>query len=431
MPLRPTRQDLDRLACRKQPVGFVAGQPRNAGVEAAGKAALAGRHDQKVHLVAAGAAEQRRRVRAALIGGAERASTRVHALGIGPRGDRGVLRPAQLRRRHQLHRLGDLLGRFDRGDPVLEVFKRGHAASGSLGSGASIRLNVAANASTAALSRPRSSSLSAFCVAMSLSTSACLPRSADEQAALELADPVDRQLVEIAVHAGKDHRHFFRRRQRRELRLLQQFGEARAAVEQALRRRIEIRAELRERRHLAILASSPLIGPATCFIALIWALPTHARHRDADVHRRADALEEEVGLEEDLAVGDRNHVGRDIGRHVVGLRLDDGERGERAEPVVFVELGGALEQARVEIEHVARIGFAARRPAQQQRHLAIGHGLLGQIVVADQGVHAVVAEIFADGAAGEGREELHRRRRPRRSRRRRSSIRARRCLRAP
>ena len=72
---------------------------------------------------------------------------------------------------------------------------------------------------------------------------------------------------------------------------------------------------------------------------------THARHRDTDVHRRADALEEEVGLEEDLAVGDRDHVGRNIGRHVVGLRLDDGQRGERARAVVFVELGGALEQA--------------------------------------------------------------------------------------
>ena len=34
----------------------------------------------------------------------------------------------------------------------------------------------------------------------------------------------------------------------------------------------------------------------------------------------------------------------------------------------------------MEIEHVARIGFAARRAAQQQRHLAIGDGLLGQIV---------------------------------------------------
>ncbi len=80
------------------------------------------------------------------------------------------------------------------------------------------------------------------------------------------------------------------------------------------------------------------------------------------------------------------------------------------EPQRVVHLRGALEQAGVQIEHVARIGFAARRAAQQQRHLAIGDGLLGQIVIDDDGVHAVVAEILAHGAAGERRQELHRRR---------------------
>ena len=64
----------------------------------------------------------------------------------------------------------------------------------------------------------------------------------------------------------------------------------------------------------------------------------------------------------------------------------------------------------MQIEHVARIGFASRRPAQQQRHLAIGDRLLGQIVIDDHRVHAVVAEIFAHGAAGERRQILHRRR---------------------
>jgi hypothetical protein len=79
-------------------------------------------------------------------------------------------------------------------------------------------------------------------------------------------------------------------------------------------------------------------------------------------------------------------------------------------PFRLVQLGGALEQARVQVEHVARIGFAARRAAQQQRHLAIGDGLLGQIVIDDQRVHAVVAEVLAHRAAGEGRQELQRRR---------------------
>src|SRR3546814_5601630 len=60
------------------------------------------------------------------------------------------------------------------------------------------------------------------------------------------------------------------------------------------------------------------------------------------------------------------------------------------------------------IEDVARIGFAARRSAEQQRHLAIGDRLLRQIVIDNDGVHAVVAEKLAHGAAGIGREELER-----------------------
>ena len=76
--------------------------------------------------------------------------------------------------------------------------------------------------------------------------------------------------------------------------------------------------------------------------------------------------------------------------------------------VVLVELGGALEQAGVKIEHVAGIGFAARRAAQQERHLAIGDGLLGKVIVNDDRVHAVIAEEFAHRAAGEGRKKLHR-----------------------
>ena len=64
----------------------------------------------------------------------------------------------------------------------------------------------------------------------------------------------------------------------------------------------------------------------------------------------------------------------------------------------------------MQIEHVAGIGFAARRAAQQQRHLAIGDRLLREIVVNDDRVHAVVAEELAHRAAGERREELHRRR---------------------
>ena len=70
----------------------------------------------------------------------------------------------------------------------------------------------------------------------------------------------------------------------------------------------------------------------------------------------------------------------------------------------------ALEQTRVQVEHVARIRFAARRPAQQQRNLAIRPRLLGQVVVDDQRVLTAVAEVFAHRAARVRRDVLHRRR---------------------
>ena len=79
------------------------------------------------------------------------------------------------------------------------------------------------------------------------------------------------------------------------------------------------------------------------------------------------------------------------------------------EPLSSFSLAAPLQQAGVEVEDVAGIGFAARRAAQQERHLAVGDGLLGQVVVDDQRVHAVVAEPLAHGATRKRGQELQRR----------------------
>ena len=64
----------------------------------------------------------------------------------------------------------------------------------------------------------------------------------------------------------------------------------------------------------------------------------------------------------------------------------------------------------MEVEHVARVGFTARGTAQQQGDLAVGPGLLGQVIVNDQGVFTAVAVVLAHGATGKRRQELHGRR---------------------
>ena len=64
----------------------------------------------------------------------------------------------------------------------------------------------------------------------------------------------------------------------------------------------------------------------------------------------------------------------------------------------------------MQIEDVARKGFAAGRAAKQQRHLPIGVGVLGEVVVHAERVAAVVEEVLAHRAAGVRGHPLDRRR---------------------
>ena len=107
-------------------------------------------------------------------------------------------------------------------------------------------------------------------------------------------------------------------------------------------------------------------------------------------------------------VGDGDDVRGDVGGDVVGLGLDDGQGGHAAAALLVGELRGALQQTAVEVEDVAGEGFAARRTAQEQGHLAVGLGVLGQVVIDDEGVAAAVHPVFGHGAAGVGREVLQR-----------------------
>ena len=137
------------------------------------------------------------------------------------------------------------------------------------------------------------------------------------------------EVVEVATGAGVDRDDLLLDAQRRELGLLQQFDEAVATVELRLDTLSSSEPNAANASSSRNWARSIFIEPATADIALICADDPTRRHRDTHVHRRADAGVEEVEVEEDLAVGDRDHVGRDVGRHVAGLRLDDRQRGQR------------------------------------------------------------------------------------------------------
>ncbi len=77
--------------------------------------------------------------------------------------------------------------------------------------------------------------------------------------------------------------------------------------------------------------------------------------------------------------------------------------------VLVGELGRPLEQAGVGVEDVARVRLAARRAAEQERQLAVGDGLLREVVVdAERRLALLVHEVLGHRAAGVGGEVLER-----------------------
>ena len=61
----------------------------------------------------------------------------------------------------------------------------------------------------------------------------------------------------------------------------------------------------------------------------------------------------------------------------------------------------------MQVEDVARVGFASRRTAEQQGNLTVGPSLLRQVVIDDQGVFTAVAEVFTHRGAGVRSDVLH------------------------
>ncbi len=188
--------------------------------------------------------------------------------------------------------------------------------------------------------------------------------------------------------------------------MLEDLDDPGTALELSLRRLVELGSELCERLELAELREVKTQPSRHLLHRLDLRVATYPANRDAYVDRRPDPREEEIAFEIDLAVGDRDHVGRNVGRHVTALGFDDGKRGERSSAVFVRKLRGPLEQAGVQIEDVARVGLSSRGPTQQQRQLAVCDRLLGQVVVDDEGVLAVLHPVLAHGATGIGREVL-------------------------
>ena len=111
---------------------------------------------------------------------------------------------------------------------------------------------------------------------------------------------------------------------------------------------------------------------------------TDTRHGETDVDGGANTTEEELSLQEDLTVGDGNDVGRNVGRHITTLGLNDGQGGEGTTTELIVHLRSTLEETRVEVEDITGVSLTTGGTTEKQRHLTVSNSLLRQIVVDDE-----------------------------------------------
>jgi hypothetical protein len=188
--------------------------------------------------------------------------------------------------------------------------------------------------------------------------------------------------------------------------LLEELGELLTTVELLLGGGIKIGTELGEGGDLTVLGKLELHGTGNLLHGLDLGGGTDTGHGETDVNGGADTLVEELSLQEDLTVSDGNNVGGNVSGHITSLGLNNGEGGKGTSTVVIVHLGGTLEETGMEVENISGVSLTTRGATEEEGHLAVSNSLLGEIVVDDKSVHAVVTEVLTDGASGVGGQEL-------------------------
>merc|ERR1719266_3031424 len=187
-----------------------------------------------------------------------------------------------------------------------------------------------------------------------------------------------------------------------------QLSQPDTSVQQLLGGSIKIGTELGEGSDLTVLGKLRLHGTGDLLHGLGLGSRADTGHRETDVDGGSDTLVEQLSLQEDLAGSDGDDIGGNVGGHVTGLGLNDGQGSQGATTHGVGHLGSTLKQPGVEVEDVTGVSLTAWGTPEQQRHLPVSDGLLGQVVEDDHSVHAVVTEVLSHSNAGVGGEVLQR-----------------------
>jgi hypothetical protein len=225
---------------------------------------------------------------------------------------------------------------------------------------------------------------------------------------LESRDLCSLDLVEVASHTGVQNAGLLFDGHGHVLLLLEELSELLTSVEELLGCGIKIGTELSEGGDLTILGKLELQGTGELLHGLNLGGGSDTGHGKTDIDSGTDTLMEQLSLQEDLTVRDGDDIGWDISGHITGLSLNDGKGSKGSSTMVLVHLGCTLEETRVKIEDITGVSLTTRRSSEKKGHLSVSDSLLGEIVVDDEGVLAVVAEEFTNGASGVGSQELER-----------------------
>ena len=225
---------------------------------------------------------------------------------------------------------------------------------------------------------------------------------------LELANVGRVDGIEISSDTGVEDAHLLLRGHRNVLVLLDEFSELLTSLKELLGGGIKIGTELGEGSDLSVLSQIELHGTGHLLHSLNLGSGSDTGYGKTDVNGRADTLVEQNGLQEDLTIGNGDNIGGDIGGKITSLSLNDGESSQRSSTVGLVHLGRSFQEAGMQVKDITGVSLTTWGSSKEEGHLSVSDGLLGEIIIDDKSVLAIISEVLTNSAAGVRGQELKR-----------------------